>query len=140
MLSYTHLQISDYLQRGISPHHGAIIGPQQNHPAAPHLADLANYERKRRSEKEAARAARDRSAASRDALRTPPHITRVSASIAASPPMRKMSEPLLNGRPEVYRFMYLLFSMKLCCISIVWGSKTSRIEGGVRALLHTTAF
>uniref|UniRef100_F1KQH9 non-specific serine/threonine protein kinase n=1 Tax=Ascaris suum TaxID=6253 RepID=F1KQH9_ASCSU len=92
--------LSHHQSRGISPHHGAIIGPQQNHPAAPHLADLANYERKRRSEKEAARAARDRSAASRDALRTPPHITRVSASIAASPPMRKMSEPLLNGRPE----------------------------------------
>uniref|UniRef100_A0A915A6H1 non-specific serine/threonine protein kinase n=1 Tax=Parascaris univalens TaxID=6257 RepID=A0A915A6H1_PARUN len=92
--------LSHHQSRGISPHHGAIIGPQQNHPAAPHLADLANYERKRRSEKEAARAARDRSAASRDALRTPPHITRVSASIAAPPPMRKMSEPLLNGRPE----------------------------------------
>uniref|UniRef100_A0A183UT93 non-specific serine/threonine protein kinase n=1 Tax=Toxocara canis TaxID=6265 RepID=A0A183UT93_TOXCA len=92
--------LSHHQARGISPHHGAIMGPPQNHPAAPHLADLANYERKRRSEKEAARAVRDRSAASRDALRTPPHITRVSASIAAPPPMRKMSEPLLNGRPE----------------------------------------
>ena len=85
--------------------------PPQNHPAAPHLANLANYDRKRRNEKEAARLLaeqrRDRSAASRDIhepsrdpLRSPPHITRVSASVAA-PPSRKLSEPVLNGRPEV---------------------------------------
>ncbi|MFH4975248.1 hypothetical protein AB6A40_001957, partial [Gnathostoma spinigerum] len=51
---------------------------------------------------------RDRSAASRDALhdiprdalRTPPHIARITASIPAPPPGRKLSEPLLNGRPE----------------------------------------
>ncbi|VDN18594.1 unnamed protein product [Gongylonema pulchrum] len=53
---------------------------------------------------------RDRSAASsrdhqvRDApreLKTPPHIARVSASVAASSPVRKMSEPVLNGKTEV---------------------------------------
>lgn len=105
------------IQRGISPHHSNNI-PAQNHPAAPHLADLANYERKRRSEKEIARAAaerRDRSAVSRDAavrdidaLRIPPHIARVSASIAAPPPTRKMSEPLLNGRLDVILFVSFL--------------------------------
>uniref|UniRef100_A0A183F170 Mediator of rna polymerase ii transcription subunit 26 n=1 Tax=Gongylonema pulchrum TaxID=637853 RepID=A0A183F170_9BILA len=109
-----------HFQRGISPHHAGALMPQQqqNHPAAPHLADLANYDRKRRSEKEAVRLAaeqqqqqqrRDRSAASsrdhqvRDApreLKTPPHIARVSASVAASSPVRKMSEPVLNGKTE----------------------------------------
>lgn len=91
--------------------------PQPNHPAAPHLADLANYDRKRRSEKETARAAaeqrRDRSAASHDQVRdmsrelkTPPHITRVSASVAASTSVRKMSEPVLNGKAEVSHQFY----------------------------------
>ncbi|VDK61948.1 unnamed protein product [Anisakis simplex] len=105
--------LSHHQTRGISPHRAAaMIGPPQNHPAAPHLADLANYERKRRSEKEAARAARDRSAASRDQLRNAPHITRVSASIAAPSPMRKMSEPMLNGRPEVSQLTHCIRKWK----------------------------
>uniref|UniRef100_A0A1I8E8F6 non-specific serine/threonine protein kinase n=1 Tax=Wuchereria bancrofti TaxID=6293 RepID=A0A1I8E8F6_WUCBA len=102
-------------QRGISPHHANALMPQPNHPAAPHLADLANYDRKRRSEKEATRVAaeqrRDRSVASRDQVRdmsretyhelkTPPRTARVNASVAATTPVRKMSEPVLNGKVE----------------------------------------
>ncbi|VDN03074.1 unnamed protein product [Thelazia callipaeda] len=97
-------------QRGISPHHSSALMPQPNHPAAPHLADLANYDRKRRSEKEAARAAaeqrRDRSAASRDQVRDmsrelkTSHIARINPSVAAAMPVRKMSDPVLNGKTE----------------------------------------
>lgn len=97
----------------MSPHHAIAVVFQPNHPAAPHLADLANYDRKRRNEKEAARMAaeqrRDRSAASRDQVRDmprelkTPHIARVSASVAAPTSVRKMSEPVLNGQTEVIR-------------------------------------
>ncbi|KAK0404533.1 hypothetical protein QR680_017496 [Steinernema hermaphroditum] len=96
--------LSHHQQRGISPHHMA----PQSHPAAPHLAELANYDRKRRSEKEHARRERDRS---RNALGQPSSSQRISAHHAALPPssgnlpgshspLRKLSEPVLNGRPE----------------------------------------
>uniref|UniRef100_A0A1I8ERI9 Protein kinase domain-containing protein n=1 Tax=Wuchereria bancrofti TaxID=6293 RepID=A0A1I8ERI9_WUCBA len=98
-------------QRGISPHHASALMPQLNHPAAPHLANLANYDRKRRSEKEATRLAgeqrRDRSAACRDQVRdmsrelkNPPRTSHVNASVATTTPTRKMSEPVLNGKVE----------------------------------------
>uniref|UniRef100_A0A5S6PV73 non-specific serine/threonine protein kinase n=2 Tax=Brugia malayi TaxID=6279 RepID=A0A5S6PV73_BRUMA len=105
--------LSHHQARGISPHHANALMPQPNHPAAPHLADLANYDRKRRSEKEkeavrmAGEQRRDRSAASRDQVRdmsrelkTPPRTARVNTSVAATTPVRKMSEPVLNGKVE----------------------------------------
>lgn len=72
---------------------------------------MANYDRKRRSEKEARSgdARRDRSANAnrpgngisqqQQQQQAPAHVARVSASVQAVP-MRKLSEPLLNGRPE----------------------------------------
>lgn len=39
-------------------------------------------------------------------LKTPPHIARVSASVAAPTPVRKMSEPVLNGKAEVSHQFY----------------------------------
>lgn len=83
--------------------------PPQSHPAAPHLADLANYERRRRSEREeraaAAAAVRERDRSGHRAGGMP--VARVSANLSASP-MRKMSEPSLHqsqhARPEVRRF------------------------------------
>ncbi|TKR81037.1 hypothetical protein L596_014981 [Steinernema carpocapsae] len=99
--------LSHHQQRGISPHHMA----PQNHPAAPHLAELANYDRKRRSEKEHARRERDRSAANRNVIAQPSSSSRISAHHAGLPPnaanitgshspLRKLSEPVMNGRPE----------------------------------------
>lgn len=70
--------------------------PQQNHPAAPHLADLANYEKRRRSERE------ERRERERAAHHQMP-IARVSASVPAPQQSRKMSEPLLishHAKPE----------------------------------------
>jgi serine/threonine protein kinase len=97
------------LQRGLSPHHH-MPSAQQNHPAAPHLVELDNYDRKRRekahqSSREAARRERDRSAASRNNIGMPvsSHASpRVASSTPNSSPLRKMSEPVLNGggRPE----------------------------------------
>ncbi|CCG58606.1 Protein CBR-MIG-15, isoform a [Caenorhabditis briggsae] len=70
--------------------------PQQVHPAAPHLADLANYEKRRRSERE------ERRERERAAHHQMP-IARVSASVPAPQQSRKMSEPLLishHAKPE----------------------------------------
>ncbi|CAI2356357.1 unnamed protein product [Caenorhabditis sp. 36 PRJEB53466] len=70
--------------------------PQQSHPAAPHLADLANYEKRRRSEREERR---ERERAAHHAM----PIARVSASVPAPQQSRKMSEPLLishHAKPE----------------------------------------
>lgn len=81
--------------------------PPQSHPAAPHLADLANYERRRRNEREerAAAAGRERDRSGHRAGGMP--VARVSANLSASP-MRKLSEPSLHqpqhARPEVRRF------------------------------------
>ncbi|KAH7728303.1 CRE-MIG-15 protein [Aphelenchoides avenae] len=94
------------MQRGLSPHHH--MPAQQSHPAAPHLVELDNYDRKRRekahqSARDASRRERDRSAASRSnggiAHMPPP---RMNSSTPGSSPLRKMSEPMLNGggRPE----------------------------------------
>uniref|UniRef100_A0A8R1E527 Uncharacterized protein n=1 Tax=Caenorhabditis japonica TaxID=281687 RepID=A0A8R1E527_CAEJA len=70
--------------------------PQQSHPAAPHLADLANYEKRRRSERE------ERRERERAAHHIMP-IARVSASVPAPQQSRKMSEPMLlshHAKPE----------------------------------------
>uniref|UniRef100_A0A1I7X5Z9 Miff domain-containing protein n=1 Tax=Heterorhabditis bacteriophora TaxID=37862 RepID=A0A1I7X5Z9_HETBA len=75
--------------------------PQQSHPAAPHLADLANYDRRRRSEREERRD-RDRSNARDKSAHRGMPVARVSANVATGP-LRKMSEPVLHpqqARPE----------------------------------------
>ncbi|CAB3399969.1 unnamed protein product [Caenorhabditis bovis] len=80
-------------QRPVSHHQRS---PQQSHPAAPHLADLANYEKRRRSERE------ERRERERGAHHAVP-VQRVSASVPAPQQSRKMSEPLLMGhhaKPE----------------------------------------
>jgi hypothetical protein len=114
------------LPRGLSPHHHMSASPQ-NHPAAPHLAELANYDRKRRVEHQqnSGRAAgehrRDRSRggaqpASSAAAATAGHqLARVNASVSTSSPMRKISEPVLingaanNSRPEVNNTLNVLW-------------------------------
>ncbi|PAV72782.1 hypothetical protein WR25_15289 [Diploscapter pachys] len=82
--------------------------PPQSHPAAPHLADLANYERRRRNEREERAAAAAAAAAGRERDRSGHRaggmpVARVSANLSASP-MRKLSEPSLHqpqhARPE----------------------------------------
>ncbi|CAI4232627.1 unnamed protein product [Auanema sp. JU1783] len=99
-----HRQDRDRRQRPLSHHQHS---PQQAHPAAPHLADLANYHdrNKRRSERERderERRDRDRSSArDRNGHGVMP-VARVSAHVGASP-LRKMSEPVLHQqqpRPE----------------------------------------
>ncbi|KAK6033494.1 kinase domain protein [Ostertagia ostertagi] len=86
-------------QRPVSHHQRS---PQQSHPAAPHLADVANYGR-RQSEREE-RKERDRSVTKgrigghRGAM----PVARVAASVMAAP-LRKLSEPVLHqqqSRPE----------------------------------------
>ncbi|EYB92546.1 hypothetical protein Y032_0192g1338 [Ancylostoma ceylanicum] len=76
--------------------------PLQSHPAAPHLADLANYDRRRQSERDDRRE-RDRSVANeRMGHRNVLPVARVAASITATP-LRKLSEPVLHqqqSRPE----------------------------------------
>ncbi|KIH68525.1 hypothetical protein ANCDUO_01136 [Ancylostoma duodenale] len=76
--------------------------PLQSHPAAPHLADLANYDRRRQSERDDRRE-RDRSVANeRMGHRSVLPVARVAASITATP-LRKLSEPVLHqqqSRPE----------------------------------------
>lgn len=94
----------DRRQRPLSHHQRS---PQQSHPAAPHLAEVANYhDRKRRSEREERRE-RDRSSArsgdqrDRSAHRGMP-VARVSAHVGPAP-IRKLSEPVLHpqqARPE----------------------------------------
>ncbi|CEF64237.1 Mitogen-activated protein kinase kinase kinase kinase 4 [Strongyloides ratti] len=97
--------LSHHQMRGISPH----FPPQQSHPAAPHLADLANYDRKRRTEREALnhhRSERDRSASSRQRngiIPLDPHINSKMSRVGNvmgnnAIPFRKLSEPV--GRPE----------------------------------------
>ncbi|KAK6763709.1 hypothetical protein RB195_024148 [Necator americanus] len=86
-------------QRPVSHHQRS---PLPSHPAAPHLADLANYDRRRQSEREERRE-RDRSVTKerlghRGALPS----TRVAANITTTP-IRKLSEPVLHqqqSRPE----------------------------------------
>ncbi|VDL72129.1 unnamed protein product [Nippostrongylus brasiliensis] len=87
-------------QRPISHHQRS---PQQSHPAAPHLADLANYDRRRQSEREERRE-RDRSVTKEriGAHRSGMPVARVAASITTAP-LRKLSEPVLHqqqSRPE----------------------------------------
>ncbi|CAD6189198.1 unnamed protein product [Caenorhabditis auriculariae] len=76
-------------QRPLSHHQRS---PQQSHPAAPHLADLANYEKRRRSEREERREQR---AAAHHAV----PVARISANVPApAGQSRKMSEPLLHNQ------------------------------------------
>ncbi|CAD5233936.1 unnamed protein product [Bursaphelenchus xylophilus] len=77
-------------QRHASPHHqGALV-----HPAAPQLTELEKSRRHRASE-------RDRQSSRHSNGVQAPHMARVSANIPSSvSPLRKLSEPLLNGRPE----------------------------------------
>uniref|UniRef100_A0AC35TNS9 Protein kinase domain-containing protein n=1 Tax=Rhabditophanes sp. KR3021 TaxID=114890 RepID=A0AC35TNS9_9BILA len=94
--------ISHHQIRGTSPHYP----PQQSHPAAPHLADLANYDRKRRTEREAInRAERERSASSRQRNGVLPSDNFQMPRSVNVPlnggPFRKLSEPVsLAGKPE----------------------------------------
>lgn len=82
-------------QAGISPHRG--------HPAAPHLDELANHKRR-----VASAAADKRDDSPRHARRERPmELAREARDVrenrpvrAAQPAARKMSEPMLNGRPE----------------------------------------
>jgi serine/threonine protein kinase len=93
-------------QRGMSPH---VL----RNPAAPHLEALANYDRKKREEKsrEMSRRERDRDMQRRsdrerersdrprnngNGIGGPQQLARVTASIPAAQPIRKMSEPMLN--------------------------------------------
>uniref|UniRef100_W6NE37 Uncharacterized protein n=1 Tax=Haemonchus contortus TaxID=6289 RepID=W6NE37_HAECO len=91
---------SERRQRPSSHHQRS---PQQSHPAAPHLADLANYGR-RQSEREE-RKEKDRSVTKEctGGYRSAAPVARVAANIIAGP-LRKLSEPLLHqqqSRPEV---------------------------------------
>lgn len=94
--------VSNQMERGVSPH---VI----RNPAAPHLEALANYDRRKREEKsrEMSRRERDRDLQRRsererprNGLGGPQQLARVTASIPAAAPIRKMSEPMLNRQPE----------------------------------------
>ncbi|CAJ0953463.1 unnamed protein product, partial [Mesorhabditis belari] len=94
----------DRRSRPIS-HHQRSPPAQQSHPAAPHLAEVANYDRRRRSEREyrdREREHRDRSAHSRQ--QHAPSSGRIMPTVnVGMPHHRKMSEPLLHpqqARPE----------------------------------------
>ncbi|KAJ1369851.1 Serine/threonine-protein kinase mig-15 [Parelaphostrongylus tenuis] len=90
---------SERRQRPVSHHQRS---PQQSHPAAPHLADLANYDRRRQSERDERRE-RDRSVTKdRIGHRGAMPVARVAANVTATP-LRKLSEPVLHqqqSRPE----------------------------------------
>uniref|UniRef100_A0A914WJE1 non-specific serine/threonine protein kinase n=1 Tax=Plectus sambesii TaxID=2011161 RepID=A0A914WJE1_9BILA len=85
-------------QAGISPHRG--------HPAAPHLDELANHKRRMQAaapEKDSPRHARRGERPTelgRDAREARDARDRPLRAQAAAAAPRKMSEPVLNGRPE----------------------------------------
>ncbi|CAJ0584242.1 unnamed protein product, partial [Mesorhabditis spiculigera] len=93
----------DRRSRPISHHQRSPPAPQ-SHPAAPHLAEVQNYDdRRRRSEREYRnRDQRDRSAHSRQPQA--PNSSRMMPTVnVGMPQLRKMSEPLLHpqqARPE----------------------------------------
>ncbi|KAI6205164.1 hypothetical protein M3Y94_00761500 [Aphelenchoides besseyi] len=115
------IPLAEYRRHSRPVSHHQAVSPIIN-AAAPHLAELAQNDRKRREKAAASQHAhhhrdsreshrsgsgRDRSGArllTANGNHLPPssHLAKVSASIPVPSvsPLRKMSEPMLNGRPE----------------------------------------